>query len=350
MYCFGYTFPFKIFCHRSVSGWESISKRFNDVTITSSPPFTSDLPTKRACPSFEFGKSPALAKRGISTDRRDLGLVILPTFQFDENGNTSAVLTFTENPDLSDVEALPCNAVQIDIEADTEEKASTIADRIHRTWLRQMRRLTKQYWIGFFPSYFEGNLRTQFEVDQNYDLKGEPYTHNHMTLPNKEVIAATEDVWRESWNNLRDEPFPSSLDHLLDGHHFAAADEQYRAIISLATCIERSKYSIWQHLHTVGVCGRNDYKNAMNDTKKPERYFSELLEVRTGRSLFDEFPELENIIRTIWIVRGKVAHGLEDDIPQKDRWLVEKDRLLGSANALFEMLRFEDSIIKMHAR
>lgn len=345
MYCYGYTFPFRVFCKNSVSTWKPIEKDFDGVSFTAYAPFISDFSTRRSCPSFEYGKSPALIQRGIQTDRRDLGLVALPTFKFNDKGETGVLIAWTENPDLSDVDHLPCSAIQIDIDAKSEELASKIASHLHRTWMRETRRLTRQYWIGFFPTYFESFLRTAFKVGEDYQLQDEPFTHAQFTSSDPSTLLLDEELWEQSWNNLIDEPFPSSLDHLLDGRHLAATGEKYKSILSLATSIERTKYTIWEHLFRRGLCDRNDHKNAMNDTSKPERYFSELLEKRVGRNLAKENSDLSLLIETIWIIRGKIAHGREDEIPQKFRWIMEENNILQRSEDLFSMLSFTSEVL-----
>lgn len=322
MHCYGYTFPFRIFCERDNLDWPPLRGQTDTVEYVAYPPFLSESTGRRCCPAFEYGRSPALTQRNIATDRKDLGMIGFPTFDRNEDGTTGALLAWSENPDFTTYNRVPCTALQIDILCDHSNVADQYASRLMKVLLRQIRISTLQFWIGYFPGYFEPNLRATFKVDDDYKLLEEPWSHGAFQTPSHRVKPLDGETWSQI--NMGDSGEATAcLDHILDAMHFASSGDKVRCVLSLGVAIEHAKYDIWAFLHRIGTCGRNHYKSAMNDTSKPVRYLTDILQEKSGANIALYDAELPELIDSLWTLRGLAAHGREAQVPQKLAWILE---------------------------
>lgn len=121
-------------------------------------------------------------------------------------------------------------------------------------------------------------------------------------------------------------------------HHALLSGQEQQIYLQAGMTIERMKYALWDYLKETKKCALPQHRAATNDTKKPQRYFSECLEEVCGRSLLKENPQANTTVKRLWIARGLVAHGKESS-PQ----LASPD-LVEDTKKLYELARFVDNI------
>lgn len=121
-------------------------------------------------------------------------------------------------------------------------------------------------------------------------------------------------------------------------HHARLIDNEHQFYLQAGITIERLKYLLWDHLKYSKTCNAAQHRAALNDTKKPHRYFSECLTEISNRSLFDEHRSAYATVKRLWIARGIIAHGKE--LPKE----LGSSDLTSDVESLYTLAKFVDSI------
>lgn len=293
---FGYTFPFPLICEDDHNHWPSVRRTIQGTSVEIYPPFRSGS-NFRLTADFDVNCSPSFLRRKLRVDD-DVGVVkglrTLPKcFSLERSLMTPQVET---------------NAMQLEIHTRSERSAEKIASWFVSSGLRNLRRATYQFWIGHPAIYFEGTKRTHYIVE-NGQLNDKLWARSKVYSGSTRTMVITNDIWRRSWFGARQHFDSDQLDSIITAHHQKASGFLFDAVLNLAVAIEKSKYQLWEKLYGLGLATRSELKAALNDTKKPERYFSDLLP--SGSPFQRPNSKCLDAIRRIWIARGIVSHGKE---------------------------------------
>ncbi len=202
-----------------------------------------------------------------------------------------------------------------------------------------LRRYTRQVWIGRFASYTDLTTSVAFELDDGRKGHGAVYSFESLTVGyHKTVRLCTEEIWREAWKNSMAPIEELGVDIVHPAHHALLSDHDQEFFIQVGITIERLKYLLWDHLRDVKKCTNRMHRAALNDTSKPQRYFSEILDSVCERSLLRENLKAHTSVKMLWIARGLIAHG-KQLIPE----LSARDKMADLEN-IYALALFVDSI------
>lgn len=298
---FGYTFPFPIICSVDVVSWPSLSRTIDGIKIEIQPPFLSGE-NIRITQDFSVNNSPSFKRRGIAVHEAEAPLRSFRTIPQCFNGES------VEPPPQCEV-----NALQIEVQSRSETRAESIEAWFVRSGLRNLRRLSGQFWIEHPAIYFEGFRRVQYKVESG-KLDHGIWATSTFYSGNLQMQVIDFAKWKSAWLSAKKEYNSDYADSLLLAEHQVAGAFLFDAVMSCALAIERSKYALWEKFLYAGKCSPSQEKAARNDTSRPQRYFSELLPEGISLPRISR-EELESISK-VWIARGLIAHGKEKDLPK----------------------------------
>lgn len=297
---FGYTLQFPLICEDTTDKWPVIRRQIDGVTVDIYPPFSSGG-VARLTPDFEINSSPSFSRRKITLASYNTikGFRTIPAC-FSENSN--------KQPPQKEA-----NSFQLEVHCHSEQKAERIADWLYQSALRNVRRSTYQFWIGQAPIYFEGNKKITYTVRDGKLLHEETWTNSTFYSGSLRTIVIDQKKWHHAWMTAKREFALDQFDSVIMAHHLTASHFFLDAIYNLAICVEKSKYELWRQLFENSHATKGELKSALNDTKKPERYFYDLL----PQALRERAPngDIRTSITKVWEARGLIAHGKELNLP-----------------------------------
>jgi hypothetical protein len=312
-------------------------------------PFRSGSYASGSSPPFHIESSPAFKIRGIFPKFTSFNRsMTFPDLIFADDGTTGSTSIISDGSlDESSIEfahAVPLNSIHIDLKLPTLIDTENTADLVLASGLRCLRRLSRQYWIGQIPNYFDSYRKITIRLNRDYESIEEPVLGGKFRTSSSRTIPIDQTIWEKAWSGTVDDQL-DWLDYALDAEHYVASNEISKSIIQMGLALESLKYRLWQQLADFGLCTSSALKDAFNNTSKPQRYFSEALKELTGHSVQEKDVETYCLISEIWIARGIIAHGKQKSLDQSIGYPIDMERANKLLGAVFSLDNFTTSVL-----
>jgi hypothetical protein len=185
------------------------------------------------------------------------------------------------------------DALRIDIwAADAENEAAALP----RTFLRWLRCLSLQPWIGEFERQTDPTVKNTFEIDRLGRATVTPWAYGVVVTPSPYMHPVDEPIWRAAFQQaLSGNDAPTHWQLFLDSHNERASGKMPEAILALATSLEVGRDTLFPTV-------------PFSDTDLLKHLSSQLAKYVTRR-LDQEHQDLYQSIANLYVARHQVAHG-----------------------------------------
>lgn len=178
-------------------------------------------------------------------------------------------------------------------------------------FLRWIRRLTEQPWVGAFESHTDPLIKGSFRIDQEGRAVDTPFTYGVFLTSDGFRHPMRQDEWREGFKRTLAGYEPQTHWLLyLDAVNNQSLQRVGEAVLSLALSLEVARDTLFEPLAAsvdnseagtrLGVPFRGD------DLRK---HLSTHLQLAAGRNLQAERPDLWQAVDDLYTARHMVAHG-----------------------------------------
>lgn len=324
--------PSPILASGNPESWQPFEINHTD-RIAVYPPIASEGPGRSQHPAINFDKLFQIIPtngghvQGMPPSR------LLPGLNVESSDTNSFTLIQHDAPCDEDHATYPFDTVTYEIFGKNDGKA------YFEGAMRNLRRFTRQAWIREAAAYLDSPSTAGIDLDDARTAYGQiVYGFGLAPTAYQSIRLCTEELWREAWRLAVESSEDLGVDLINRVHDALLTHSLEEFCLQAGLAIERLKYLLWDHLKASGDCGKPEHRAALNDTKEPNRYFSEVLAETCGRSLLEEHPEANVSVKKLWIARGRVAHGKELNEP----WDMAP-RLEHLCN-LYTLARFVDSV------
>lgn len=315
-----FSFPFPIYINTEA--------RFFPIELKVKTETIRIYPFFRSGPA-NFGSSPAIdsAQIPLSSDNYNpikpstpnyLPLLkVVPLLVGDPAGSAIATLSpvWGKTPHF-----FPMDSMRIDI-LGSHLKPKNFASNLIHHFLRYIRVLTRQWWIGLeYPNGNDYYLQQIIPISRSGIFKGVPEQYKLFITPRGDELPLDETIWNKVIFNIRCNILIADYeDLLLDARYHFAKNEMRRVIIDLAVACEQACETTFIRIiekkeqKKIGVFKRGRYYSGNDLTKHLNKDLKKL----SGFSLDADMPKLSNQISELWSLRGDLAHGRHQDLPKE---------------------------------
>ena len=309
---YGYTFPFPIICAENSMEWPVFEANHSGTSVVIFPPFLSGN-NGRLTENFDLNGSPSFKMLGITiggSSSLPKGFRTIPQY-FGEQG-------------AAHPPQIEANAFQIEIMTKDASRADKLSSWLIPSVLRNLKRISGQFWVDHPATYFEGYKKTQYKVSGGKLPHNKIWAHSTIYSGNLRMQVINNAAWQKAWASATENHNSDPFDNLLLAEHQVAGSFCFDATSNCALAIEKAKYVLWDKIRNSGLCSNAEYKSAKNDTHKPERYFKEKLP--EGLSL-DLTKNQILTLSEVWNARGLIAHGKEKHLRKALGYEIDRSKV-----------------------
>jgi hypothetical protein len=257
----------------------------------------------------------------------------LPLFSHDGGPGIHACWSerFEETPRI-----FPMDSLRLDILGDLEAlprpyRHVAFAQRL----ISRVRHLTGQWWISRSLGGLTAGDGASFDIDTHGSLVGPPHSQRLMHIPFGFELAVDQPIWRravhETMAGLQTPPFATSL---LDAYFHVATHEVTQSVVAASIGCEQAADLAIKQLWTRRNAGkRYQRKKAIGGKRDLPNNISLDLKRSVGHSFADNSAVDFDLVTSLWIARGKAAHGLDPGVDEE-----EVIQMLGAAQRLVAWL------------
>lgn len=215
------------------------------------------------------------------------------------------------------------DAMRVDVWGSAAERLSSELPKLFLRWLRY---LSRQPWIGEFEGQTDPLVKNTFEIDRLGRVTVTPWAYGVVVTPSPYMQPVDASMWRHAFDQaLAGTPAPTHWQLFLDSHNERASGKIPETILALALSLEISRDTLFPTL-------------TFQDTDLL-KHLSLQLHDRVSRDLSAEHPSVYESISALYVARHHVAHGKPPTIRLPDgRRPVEMDDLLQWTDATFQAL------------
>lgn len=178
-------------------------------------------------------------------------------------------------------------------------------------FLRWIRRLTEQAWIGAFESQTDPMVKGRFQIDECGRAIDTPYVCGVFLTSDGFRHPLRSDEWKEAFQRTLAAEEPETYWLLyLDAVNNQSMQRVGEAILSLALSLEVARDALFETFAaSVDRSETGIRLGSPFDGDDLRKHLSRHLELASGRNLRVERPDLWQAVDDLYVARHKVAHG-----------------------------------------
>jgi hypothetical protein len=191
------------------------------------------------------------------------------------------------------------------------QDASKTAYEFLPLFARWMRFLTRQPWVGNFEFHTDFLAKYEFAIDGSGYAVDSIFARARATTPMAQARPLNAQLYREAFESaLAGKLTPSYWEQWLDAALFVGMDRPRDAALGFALALELARDVIFPRFAATKMRANIGpvLASPFDDTDLL-KHLSSALDATIGRSLERELPAVFGKIRTLYIVRHKIAHG-----------------------------------------